>query len=134
MPRLSSWFIRASLVYLAAGFTIGALMLANKGLGFDPRLWSWLPVHTEVLLVGWLVQLALGVAFWILPRHPLGAPRGDERLAWLVFGLLNLGIGLVVAATFLTTPSLILTGRAAEIGGILAFIAGAWGRVRPFGG
>jgi hypothetical protein len=32
MPRLSCWFIRASLAYLIAGFTLGALMLTLKAL------------------------------------------------------------------------------------------------------
>jgi hypothetical protein len=30
MPRLSVWFVRAALVYLALGFTCGALLLAHK--------------------------------------------------------------------------------------------------------
>ena len=30
MLRLSCWFIRASLAYLVAGFTLGALMLTLK--------------------------------------------------------------------------------------------------------
>ena len=33
MPRLSAWLIRAALVYLAVGFTFGAGMLVNEGLG-----------------------------------------------------------------------------------------------------
>ena len=32
MPRLSVWFIRLSLIYLALGFTFGGLLLLNKGL------------------------------------------------------------------------------------------------------
>ena len=81
MPRLRSWFIRASLVYLACGFTFGALMLANEGLAFDPHLGSLLPVYMEFLLVGWMLQLALGVAYWILPPYAKGLSRGNETLA-----------------------------------------------------
>jgi hypothetical protein len=36
---LSRWFIRASLVYLALGFTFGGLMLFNKGVPLSVRLW-----------------------------------------------------------------------------------------------
>ncbi|HLV45033.1 MAG TPA: hypothetical protein VKY39_08745, partial [Aggregatilineales bacterium] len=63
MPRLSVWMVRASLLYLGLGFTFGALMLANKGVPLHPRLWALLPLHAEMLLVGWAIQLAMGVAF-----------------------------------------------------------------------
>lgn len=65
MPRLSVWFVRASLLYLLAEVTFGALLLANKGIAYYPPIWNLFPIHIEFLLVGWLVQLALGVAFWI---------------------------------------------------------------------
>jgi len=131
MPRLSSWFVRAALSYLAVGFTLGALLLAEKASSFYPMLWDILPVHIELLLVGWLVQLALGVAFWILPRFSKGPPRGNEAVVWLSFVLLNLGIAFVVAGTLLAVPGLLLAGRVAETGGVLAFVWGSWRRVRP---
>ena len=68
MPRLSQWYIRSAFIYLFLGFTIGALLLANKGIPLHPALWGWLPIHIEFLLIGWLLQLILGMAFWILPR------------------------------------------------------------------
>jgi hypothetical protein len=53
MPRLSYWFIRASLLNLAAGFTLGALLLAHKGMPLHPALWGLLAPHIEfVLLAG----------------------------------------------------------------------------------
>ncbi len=131
MPRLSGWFIRAALVYLAVGFTFGALMLAEKGVNFYPTASRILPIHMEVLLVGWLVQLAIGMAFWILPRFPSGPPRGNETLVWLAFVLINIGIGCVIADTIFKMPVLTLIGRAAEVGGVLAFGIGSWRRVRP---
>ena len=48
MPRPSVWLIRSALVYLATGFTFGALMLSNKGLRVDPMLWRLLPAHIEL--------------------------------------------------------------------------------------
>src|SRR5512139_2102668 len=97
MPRLSAWFVRASLIFLAAGFTLGALMQVNQAWSFYPPIWKLLPVHIEILLMGWLLQLAAGVAFWILPRWSASPnPRGNENLVWLAFWLVNLGIGLVI--------------------------------------
>ncbi len=129
MPRLSVWFIRASLLYLLTGITLGALMLADKGIAFDPLIISALPIHMEFLLVGWLIQLAMGVAFWILPRFGTGAPRGNENLVWAAFFLVNLGV--LLTALQLWLPPALLVGRVAEIAGVGLYIAGAWARVKP---
>lgn len=133
MPRLSTWFVRASLVYLAFGFTFGALLLANKTLAFYPTAWRLLPIHIEMLLMGWFVQLAVGVAFWILPRLSDPAPRGNQALVWLAFWLINVGIGLVAIRAIVPVPALLLLGRLAELGGVLAFVVGSWKRVKAFG-
>jgi hypothetical protein len=96
MPRLSQLMIRTALVWLALGSTIGGLMLLNKGFPLLPWLWTLRYTHVHLVLVGWMVQLACGVAFWILPRLDAGGSRGDERLVWLCYGALN--GGLVLAA------------------------------------
>lgn len=132
MPRLSAWFVRASLIYFLAGITLGALMLAEKGIAFDPAIVRALPVHIEFLVVGWLIQLALGVAFWILPRFGTGAPRGKESQLWAAFFLLNGGI--LLAACQLWLPPALLLGRAAEVAAIALYIAGSWRRVKPMVG
>jgi hypothetical protein len=116
MPRVSVWFVRAALVYLGAGFTLGALLLTEKGLGFSPGLWRWLPVHFELLLVGWFVQLVMGVAYWIFPRFGMSqAARGREELAWLALALLNAGVLLVCWSVISDLRSVALAGRAVEL-------------------
>ena len=82
MPPLTRFFVKTALIHLALGFTFGALMLANKGVPFYPVLWRLLPAHMELLLVGWTVQLALCVAYWILPRY-WQRGRGVNRGVWL---------------------------------------------------
>ena len=130
MPRLSRWMIRAALLYLWAGATIGALLLAHKGVPLHPALWRWLPVHIEFLLIGWVAQLVMGVAFWILPRFWAKPRRPRARLAYLAFGLLNAGIGLtVVYALGVGARPYLLAGRIAEISAVLLFAGHAWGRV-----
>ena len=123
MPRLSVWMIRTALLALAAGATLGALLLADPGLAGG--LARWRPLHAELLLVGWTVQLALGVAYWILPRFREGRERGREELAWTAFVLVNLGVVLVGAGS----PA---AGRGAEAIAAVAFAAQAWPRVKPF--
>ena len=99
MPRLSQWLVRTALIYLLLGFSVGALLLAHKGIPWQPLLWRWLPAHIEFLLMGWVVQLTMGVAFWILPRFWQRARRPWEGFVYLAWLLLNLGIWLVVAGT-----------------------------------
>lgn len=132
MPRLSVWFIRAALLYLVAGFTFGALMLANKGLSFSPLLWRLLPIHVEIVLMGWIAQLALGVAYWILPRFRQA--RGNTQAAWGAFVLLNTGIWLIGLSLVINGPSWVpLLGRLAEVAATAAFALHAWPRVKPAG-
>lgn len=134
MPRLSVLYLRAALLYLLAGFTLGGLLLANKGVPLHPAIWSWLPAHIEFLLLGWMVQLAFGVAYWILPRFGRGPRRGEVRLAWAALVLINLGILAVGLAGFFPGWSwLAPAGRIAEGLAVLAFALHAWPRVKPPG-
>ena len=132
MPRLSVWFIRLALLYLLAGFTFGALLLAHKGVPFESLIWRWRPAHIELLLVGWMLQLAMGVAYWILPRFR--QQRGNTRAAWAAFWLLNAGVLLVVASVLV--PALawpVALGRLLQASAAVAFVANAWPRVKPTG-
>jgi cbb3-type cytochrome oxidase subunit 1 len=134
MPSLSVWFIRTSLAYLGVGFFVGALLLVNRGLPLGAPVARLLPLHVEFLLMGWMVQLALGVAFWILPRFRSGSERGRERLAWLSYGMLNLGI-LAAGAGAVAGGSTVfpLMGHTAEVIAAGLFAVHAWPRVKEFG-
>lgn len=132
MPRLSVWLVRCALLQLALGFTLGALLLANKGLAFAPWLWRLRGTHSETLLMGWALQLALGVAFWVLPRHAQGLPRGNERWGWLGLGLLNAGVLCAAWGPAWAWPSALFLGRLLEVGAALAFVWLAWPRVKAF--
>jgi hypothetical protein len=134
MPRLSCWFIRTSLIYLAIGFTLGGLLLANKGFPFYPLIWRLLPSHYEFLLIGWIVELAMGMIFWIMPRFSAGTPRGNESLIWTSFFLMNLGIWLVVGESLLPLAWLMPAGRLLEAGAAVLFGIGSWPRVKAFYG
>ncbi len=134
MPAFTARFVRVALVYLALGFTLGALMLANEAFAFYPSTWRLLPIHMEMLLVGWFIQLAAGVAFWILPRLSSSAPRGNENLVWLSFWLINGGIIVVILEAITSLPILLLLGRLAEMAGTLVFVSAVWSRVKSFSG
>jgi hypothetical protein len=129
MTRVSAWFVRVSLCHLIGGFAIGALMLANKGLVFAVWPWSLRGAHIEMLIMGWVVQMVMGVAIWIFPRFGMrGTSSGGGVTAWLAFGFLNSGVLLVCAGG----PGL-ASGRLLEIGAAASFAVHLWRRVSPSG-
>jgi hypothetical protein len=132
MPRLSVYFVRASLIYLVLGFTFGGLLLANKGVTLSPFIWALLPAHIEFTFIGWMVQLALGVAFWILPRFSKRPLRGNESWSWSTFILLNAGILCIVLQSLFGLQWFSFIGRILEALALTAFVIGNWKRVRPF--
>jgi len=137
VPRVSRWFIHASLVYLALGFTLGGLLLFNKGIPVAPALARLLPAHVEFLLVGWVIQLVMGVATWIFPRFGvLPTARGSDAAAWLAFALVNAGVWLAGLGPLAAAPVsdvLPLIGRLAEAAAAAVFAANVWARVRASG-
>jgi hypothetical protein len=89
--------VKAALLWLVSGVALGGLMLVDRGIPGNWRLWT-MPTHGHMLFVGWLVQFALGIAYWLLPRkRSPELPTGyRERPALVAVGLLNLGLALRV--------------------------------------
>jgi len=127
MARISVWFVRAALLHFAVGATVGAWRLAAPSeLGLEaPALVRAL--HVEGMLLGWVGQLALGEAVWILPFSD--RVSADRRL-WGAWAALNGGIVLVGLARWSTWTGLFVAGRGAEIVAGLLAIRVLWPRVR----
>jgi hypothetical protein len=139
MPLLSQIMIRTALLWLGFGFTIGGLVLAHKGIPFMSWLWTLRMPHVHMLLVGWMVQLAYGVAFWILPRLDASGDRGNVFLVRVCYVALNGGVVLASLHDPLRALVAVDALRLLPIGaGVLyilatgAFAAHAWRRVVPF--
>lgn len=101
MPLLSRIMIRTAFINLWAGFGFSVLILGHKGLPntFPAYAWQWIPAHVNLLLVGWMVQFAVGVAYWIFPRlFDQLTERGRRGVAALSAIVLNLGVWLHVFA------------------------------------
>ena len=141
MPRLSRLLIRTALLWLAIGYAVGGLLLANKGYPLAAWLWSLRYTHVHMLLVGWTVQLAGGVAFWILPRLDASGSRGDERLVGWFYAALNGGVllaalrdplaALILRGSPIPRVMLVIAGLLYLAAAIL-FAAHAWPRVVAF--
>ena len=135
MPRLTCWFIRAALGHLALGALFGALILSAKAFPLTAGwAWSLLPAHIQIMLGGWMIQLALGMAYWILPRTAAAGDRGRSVWAWASFAALNAaGTALVFRPV---APSAWLDGTLVvaallQAGALLCFAAHAWPRLAP---
>jgi hypothetical protein len=140
MPPLARAYVKAAFAYFVAAFVLGALMALNGWLHFG----RWLNVvylsQLHLLVVGWITQLAIGVAYWIFPRFGKGQdrpPRGSDALAWAVLITLNGGLLL----RFLFEPFYLLGPRPwlaalVALSGVLQAVAAVgftlliWGRVR----
>ena len=124
MPLLSAWTVRAAFTWLALAALVGALLLMRGLLGL-PGLGALIPVHAEMMLVGWMMQFAFGIAHWILPRRPAEG-RGALGPVAAVVVALNLGVLLVIAGA----P---LAGRLLETVAAIGFVVQGVPRVRTAG-
>lgn len=131
MPQLSVWTVRISLAYLAIGFTIGALLMVHTALSLPLWILQLRAFHIELLLIGWLIQLAIGVAFWILPRS--GRQRENTMSATASIILLNLGIWLAAGGQLVWPAASLLpaVGRTFETAAALLFGFHVWTRINP---
>lgn len=129
MPLLSRVAVRLATVHLVVGFAAGSLLLAGVGGAFPAR---WLRPHVELVLVGFMAQFVMGIAYWILPRRP-GRPdeRGREPWAVVALAALNAGVAWVGLSSFAGAGvGLRAVGTALELAAGLSFTVHAWPRVR----
>lgn len=136
MPTLSRWCVRAALAYLVVGMGMGSWMLivqARRGHGPGA---PWAALHAHLLLVGFLLLLIFGVAFWMFPK--VAGQRPGREVGWVAFYLLNAGLLLRVLAEPLSDRGRgaavwdVLLGVAAVLPALaaVAFAFAVWPRVR----
>ena len=130
MPRETVWMLRAALVHLVAGFALGAMLLVAKEWPIGLSAGDWLAIHRDVVLIGWMVQVVLGVAYWILPKHPREPIRGPRWAAIAGAALLNGGLLLGPLARSAGRPAL---GYAVIASGALLLAAVLLPRAKSFG-
>ncbi len=129
MPTPSRLMIKASMLYMFAGFVIGALILISKVYPEYSSVWSLLLIHIEVSIFGWVIQFTMGTAYWILPRYLKTKSRGNPKLALAMVGMLNLGILLNLASYIeMVSSSATILGRIFEIGAVILFVFLHWNR------
>ena len=139
MPQLARIFVKASFVYLVLALLLGALMIF-EGSPIGQWLRSTYLSQIHLLVVGWISQLIVGVAYWMFPRflkEQNPEPRGAGWLVWAAIGCLNAGLAL----RFALEPFALMTGKpwlkalvalsgVLQVLGVAAFGVLIWGRVR----
>jgi hypothetical protein len=130
--------VRLSLLWLLAGFIVGGAMLVDREMPGDWRLWLQ-PTHGHMLFVGWFLQFALGIAYWLLPRkRSPERPQGyDLRLAQVAVAALNLGLLCRVLAEPLErtdhdsagVETALAVSALLQIGAAVIFVLQIWPRV-----
>jgi hypothetical protein len=136
VPALTRWCVRAALVYLVGGMAMGSWMLVVQARrGYGPGA-PWPVLHAHLLLVGFLLMLVFGVAFWMFPK--VAGARPGREVGWVAFALLNGGLLLRLLAEPMTRGRYdsaawdVLLGIAAVLPALagVAFAVAIWPRVR----
>jgi hypothetical protein len=138
MPIESRLFVKTGLVALVIAFVWGAWMALeeSQGRAVDP---IWAIEHAHVAFVGWLVNMVMGFAIWLLPlnraRFPATQGRYDRWMPWTIYVLLNAGL----VARVLSEPQVaaspvarvvLAASAVAQVLAVLVFVALAWQRTR----
>ncbi len=137
MPRLTRYFIKTALIYLAAAMLLGFLLILRSTIDLPAELLALSPVYFHLFMLGGVAQLIFGMLFWMLPKYSKEKPRGHEQLAWAAYTLINIGLVLRVIGEPLNAVRadlgagwlLALSALLQLIGG-WAFIIAVWPRVR----
>lgn len=127
MSRVQAAFVRTALVYLVLTGVLGTIFLAA------PRwIGAFRVVHVHAGLLGFMLSLIMGVAFWLMPRP--GGRRTPRAEAW-AYGLFHGGLALRVALEpwwRLGGPPelrfLLVIAALATLAGTAVFAVALWGR------
>jgi len=118
-------FIRASLVWLGVGVSIGLWM------ALDPAAVIYRPAHMHANLLGFVSMMIFGVAYHVIPRFS-GAQLRSRRAASAHLVVSNAGLMAMVGAWLLrgavpgfTMPVLAVGGILSAAGAFL-FIGNVW--------
>jgi cbb3-type cytochrome oxidase subunit 1 len=118
-------FIKAALVWLGLGVTMGVAMAVH------PMWIIYRPAHVHMNLLGFVTMMIYGVAYYVVPRF-FGHSLYSKRLAGAHWWLSNIGLGVMVVG-FIMAPhfgqrSVPILGAGGTLSalGAFAFIFNVW--------
>ncbi|MEK7432950.1 MAG: hypothetical protein AABZ74_07460 [Cyanobacteriota bacterium] len=96
MTKTSVIFIKTAFIYFLLAHFLGAILLINKAFNFNSKIWFLLPLHINIVFLGWFIQFIFGVAFWILPRYP---SYEKDKTILISYFLINFSIFILFLKT-----------------------------------
>lgn len=137
MPPITRLFIKTSFVYLVAAFVVGVLLALRSTAALPAFVAGLSPIYFHLFMVGWVMQLIVGVAYWMFPKWSKQRPRGFDGLALATYWLLNVGLLLRVVAEPAVAVSVwpgwgwlvVLAALLQWLAG-LGFVVNTWPRVK----
>lgn len=111
-------FIKAGLVWLGLGVTLGVNMAAH------PQWIVYRPAHVHMNMLGFVTMMIYGVAYHVIPRFT-GHPLHGRRIAGIHWWMSNVGLlGMVLG--FILLPHTGRPGRLILVAGGILSAAGAY--------
>ena len=111
-------FLRASLIWLVVGTSIGAAMAVH------PAWAVYRTAHLHALLLGFVMMMIAGVAYHVIPRFTMAALH-SPRLARIHLVIANLGLVLMVCGFGARMHGVGIAPGMLATGGVLS-LCGAW--------
>lgn len=118
MDRYVVRFLRASLIWLSAGVSLGVAMAVH------PPWQLYRTAHLHMLLLGFVMMMIAGVAYHVLPRFA-ATPLHSPRLAALHFIVANAGLLLLTTGFIVRFHVVAIATPMLATGGVLS-AAGAY--------
>jgi cbb3-type cytochrome oxidase subunit 1 len=118
-------FLKASLVWLAGGVTLGL------GMAVHPPLLILRSAHIHVLVIGFVTGMIFGVGYHVFPRFA-GRPLHRSGLVMPHWWLTNLGVAAMAAGFVLRAvgvgagPAVLGVGGASAAVGAYLFVYNVW--------
>ena len=117
-------FIKASLIWLAVGVTLGLLMV------LWPRAIVYRAAHMHANLLGFVSMMIFGVAYHVLPRftgRPLHSPQLAAVHVWLAnAGLVLMVTGWILRAHVVFWAPVLGAGALVAAAGAFTFVYNCW--------
>jgi hypothetical protein len=137
MHILVRLYLRTAFFFLALGL-LGGLWIEFQLTAGGVISHGMVVAHVHMLLVGFLLMMVFGVAYWLFPRSGRGQPIGPyPNLVGFAYVLLTVGTMIRAVTEFfdvqLAEPAwgyVRLAASTSQMAGIVIGIWALWGRVR----
>jgi len=125
-------FVKVSVLSLLLGMLLGLAMAGST------PMTVYLPVHTHLLLIGFMTMMIFGVGYHIIPRF-----QGHAVIPWAwatlhfwlsTSGLLLMLLGWVLRIRNLGPRWILELGGGLELIGVIIFLVIMWRGLRPVKG